>query len=151
MSCSVRAMREADLDRVMAIADSLVEAPRWPRGAYVAALRPGSAPRRIALVAEQEAAIAGFVVASVVGRQAELESIAVVGEAQGRGVGGNLLAQLIAELRLAGVGELDLEVRESNRAGRRLYERAGFREVGRRRGYYQEPVADAILLRLGLS
>jgi ribosomal-protein-alanine N-acetyltransferase len=144
-------MREADLDRVMAIADSLMEAPHWPRGAYVAALRPESAPRRIALVAEQEAAIAGFVVASVVATQAELESIAVEGKEQGRGIGGALLAQLIAELRLAGVDELDLEVRESNRAARRLYERAGFREVGRRRGYYQEPFADAILLRLGLS
>jgi hypothetical protein len=41
-----------------------------------------------------------------------------------------------------------LEVRESNLAARGLYEKQGFREVGRRRGYYADPVEDAILYTL---
>jgi len=36
-------------------------------------------------------------------------------------------------------------VRESNWASRRLYEKHGFRETGRRRGYYRGPVEDAVL------
>jgi ribosomal-protein-alanine N-acetyltransferase len=39
-------------------------------------------------------------------------------------------------------------VRPSNSVARKLYERLGFRPVGRRRRYYQAPVEDAIVLRL---
>jgi ribosomal-protein-alanine N-acetyltransferase len=39
-----------------------------------------------------------------------------------------------------------LEVRESNAAARALYARFGFREGGRRRGYYRKPVEDALVL-----
>lgn len=38
-----------------------------------------------------------------------------------------------------------LEVRESNMAARRLYEKLGFAETGRRRGYYANPPEDAVL------
>jgi [ribosomal protein S18]-alanine N-acetyltransferase len=48
----VRRMTEADLDRVMEIAESLKEAPHWSRSAYLAALDSQGAPARIALVAE---------------------------------------------------------------------------------------------------
>ena len=147
----IRRMAGADLDRVVAIADSLGTAPQWSRLAYVDAIVIDGTPRRIALIAEIDALVVGFLVASVVAPQAELESIAVAGEAQGRGLGTALLEALIAELRLAGAGELELEVRESNRAAAAFYARAGFREVGRRRGYYREPVEDAVLLRLALE
>jgi [ribosomal protein S18]-alanine N-acetyltransferase len=41
-----------------------------------------------------------------------------------------------------------LEVRESNLPARRLYEKHGFREVGRRRAYYRDPAEAAILYAL---
>jgi len=41
-----------------------------------------------------------------------------------------------------------LEVRESNTAARKLYERWGFREVGRRKSYYSGPPEDALLLEI---
>jgi [ribosomal protein S18]-alanine N-acetyltransferase len=147
----IRAMVEGDLDRVVGIAASLATAPQWTGAAYEAAIANGAALRRIALVAEAGGVVVGFAVASVVGPQAELESIAVAAEAQGRGIGSALLAALIGELRVAGVGDLELEVRGSNRAAAAFYARAGFLEVGRRRGYYRDPVEDAVLLRLSLS
>jgi ribosomal-protein-alanine N-acetyltransferase len=48
----IRRMTWADLDRVMEIAESVKEAPHWPRSAYLAALEPEAALRRIALVVE---------------------------------------------------------------------------------------------------
>ena len=39
-----------------------------------------------------------------------------------------------------------LEVRESNQAARRLYERCGFREVAVRKNYYERPREDAVLM-----
>ena len=47
-----------------------------------------------------------------------------------------------------GAGAVFLEVRESNRAARALYEKWAFLESGRRRGYYKDPEEDAILYRL---
>jgi len=148
---AIRTMVEGDLDRVLAIADSLSTAPRWPREAYAAAIGADGWPRRIALVAEVGGEVAGFAVARLVAEEAELESIVVPGELQGRGIGWALLSELIRLARLAGAREIGLELRESNRTAGRLYERAGFREAGRRLGYYREPVENAVVLRLALK
>jgi [ribosomal protein S18]-alanine N-acetyltransferase len=143
-------MAEGDLDRVMEIASSLATAPQWMRSAYEAAIVSGDGPRRIALVAEHSGEVIGFAVARMVAPVAEIETIAVVARKQGHGFGLSLLLAALGELRLAGVEDVELEVRSSNRAALCVYERAGFREVGRRRGYYREPVEEAVLLRLGL-
>mgnify|MGYP002582415600 FL=1 len=41
---------------------------------------------------------------------------------------------------------MTLEVRESNLAARRLYEKNGFEIVGKRKNYYEKPAEDAILM-----
>jgi len=145
---TTRAMLEGDLDAVMAIASALPTAPRWERSAYEVAISIGDGPRRIALVAECSGEVVGFVISRVIGLVAEIETIAVVAEAQRGGVGSRLLQATLQEARLAGATEVELEVRPSNQAAIRLYARAGFREVGRRMGYYREPVEDAVLLAL---
>jgi ribosomal-protein-alanine N-acetyltransferase len=144
-------MAESDLGRVMAIGASMREAPQWPRAAYAAAIVPGAVPKRIALVAEVEGAVAGFVVGLVVAAQAELESIAVDRAVQRRGIGAALLNALIREAVLAGAGEVLLEVRASNRRAAQLYSKAGFAEIGRRPGYYLDPTEDAVLMRLSIG
>jgi [ribosomal protein S18]-alanine N-acetyltransferase len=144
----VRRMRESDLDRVMAIAASLKDAPHWKREAYLAALDAGRTPHRIALVAEGKAAesLSGFAVASVVTPQAELESIAVAAAAQGQGIGGALLQALAAELRKGGIVEVLLEVRASNGNALGFYRNLGWSETGRRPRYYADPEEDAVLM-----
>ena len=60
---------------------------------------------------------------------------------------------LLQELRRQG-GELafiTLEVRESNQGARTLYDGLGYREAGRRRGYYFHPKEDAIIMTLELK
>jgi [ribosomal protein S18]-alanine N-acetyltransferase len=144
----IRAMAEGDLDRVLEIASSLPTAPHWTRPAYEAAIFGKDGPRRIALVAEHSDEVIGFAVLRRIGPVAELETIAISEKAQGAGCGSVLLRAVLKEARLAGATEVELEVRPSNAGAIRLYAGAGFREVGRRRGYYLEPVEDAVLLRL---
>jgi len=91
--------------------------------------------------------LAGYVVALVIGTEAEIADLAVAPDWRRRGIGQALLARSVAELVAVGVRTLYLEVRESNAAARTLYETNGFRSVGRRRGYYRQPVEDALLLR----
>jgi ribosomal-protein-alanine N-acetyltransferase len=145
----IRAMTADDLDRALAIAAGLERAPQWPRSAYEAALDP-TKPRRIALVAEDpaEGRIKGFVIALLAPPEAELETIAADARVQRQGIGRLLLDELAAAAGLAGVTEIQLEVRASNLPARALYHAQGFVEVGVRSGYYSDPKEDAVLMRL---
>jgi ribosomal-protein-alanine N-acetyltransferase len=58
---------------------------------------------------------------------------------------------VLAEAMESGVRALYLEVRDSNSAARALYASRGFDMVGRRRGYYQRPQEDALVLRRDLA
>jgi ribosomal-protein-alanine N-acetyltransferase len=146
-------MSAADLPRVMEIAQSLEEAPEWPPAAWAAVLSRHAVPRRIALVAAEPLSgiIAGFAVAILVPPQSELELIAVVTRSRRRGIGRLLIAALASELLAAGMQELFLEVRVSNRAARDFYRALGFAETGRRARYYTDPEEDAVLMSLRLA
>ena len=95
--------------------------------------------------------IDAFLVACCVAGEWELENLAVAVEHRGKGIGASLLTEFknhaLAKEGLA----LYLEVRESNQPARRLYEKFGFGQTGRRRRYYVDPVEDAVLYRLKLT
>jgi ribosomal-protein-alanine N-acetyltransferase len=95
----------------------------------------------------------GFVMSRLAAGEAEILSIAVSSAEQGRGLARRLLDLHLR--RLAGVGcrTVFLEVDENNDAARRLYRRAGFREVGRRDRYYQHGPHEtaALVLRRDIS
>jgi len=148
----IRRMARADLDRVIRIEQSLKDAPHWPLAAYLKALDENSLPQRISLVAEDaETCVIGFVVACLVGPQAELETVAVAAEGQRRGVARRILAAMAEALKQLQVREVTLEVRASNHPALAFYRSIGFRETGRRPRYYVDPVEDAILLSFGLE
>jgi ribosomal-protein-alanine N-acetyltransferase len=84
------------------------------------------------------------------GSQGDVQTIAVRADRQGRGIGAALLSALISEAAARGCREVFLDVRAGNAVARRLYRRAGFTDIGVRRGYYQPSGADAIVMRLKL-
>lgn len=151
-SLVVRAMVVSDLDRVLTIAMKLDQVPQWPRAIYESMFDPAQTGRRIALVAEEAESgkLAGFAVAGVVPPEAELESIGVSTAYQRRGIGGRLVEEMATILRLRGITKVHLEVRDSNRAAKGFYGSLGFRESGRRRGYYVDPIEDAVGMHLDL-
>lgn len=79
--------------------------------------------------------VAGFALARVVIREAELLLLAVKKKWQRHGVGHLLLESFVFTAQRRGAERLYLEVRDGNPAIS-LYSQAGFSEVGRRRGYY---------------
>lgn len=89
----------------------------------------------------------GYVVALVIGPEAEIADLAVAPESRRLGIGRALLERVLAVLGEVGAQTVYLEVRESNQAARTLYEAKGFESVGRRRGYYRNPAEDALVLR----
>jgi [ribosomal protein S18]-alanine N-acetyltransferase len=80
--------------------------------------------------------LAGFLVFRVVLDEAELLTLAVEPGVQGRGIGGRLVARFLAAAAARGAVRAFLEVAADNVPARAVYGRAGFAEVGRRRGYY---------------
>jgi ribosomal-protein-alanine N-acetyltransferase len=65
-----------------------------------------------------------------------------------RGIARRLLSEGLAQARTLGAELAWLEVRPSNAPARALYESFGFKEVGRRPGYYDDTQEDALLLTL---
>jgi ribosomal-protein-alanine acetyltransferase len=143
----IRVMVPADIPPVMAISDSLPDAPHWRSEIYQDMLDPARTPARICLVAEDsDRRVVGFGVMVLIPPQAELEAIAVTEERQLRGIAGNLLSDLLTRLKRRDITEVILEVRESNRSAQAFYRASGFVETGQRRGYYADPQEDALLL-----
>ena len=147
-----RRMVPADIPQVVAIADSLPDAPHWKAEVYQGMLYPTRTPARICMVADDsDGRVVGLGVMVLIPPQAELEAIAVNGERQRQGIAGNLLSDLLTELKRIHITEVILEVRESNRIAQAFYRASGFVETGLRRGYYADPQEDALLMRRGIS
>ena len=142
----IRPMTAADLSSVMQMATALANVPRWSERSWQEAIKPP----HIALVAADAAGLYAFAIATLAAGEAELQTIAVSVAQRRRGVAHQLLSAVLAELRRASVAELWLEVRISNAPAIALYRALGFQETGRRRGYYSDPVEDALLMRLPL-
>ena len=88
-------------------------------------------------------ALAGFIISRRAAGEAEILSVAVAHAWQGRGLARRLLDLHLRHLAGLGIRAVFLEVDEANTPARRLYARAGFHEVGQRRGYYRRGAKDA--------
>ncbi len=80
------------------------------------------------------------------GGQGDIQTMAVARNYQGQGLGSLLLDGLMVEGWRRNVDEIFLEVRADNEVAKGVYERAGFREIARRPGYYQPGHIDAIVM-----
>ena len=77
---------------------------------------------------------------------ADIANIAVRGSLRRSGIGEKLLRKLMDDGYRAGVERFSLEVRASNTPAIALYEKLGYRQEGLRRGYYENPREDALIL-----
>ncbi len=75
-----------------------------------------------------------------------ITNIAIRPDYRRKGIAFSLTEGLKTEAQNLGLSFLTLEVRESNLAAIKLYEKSGFQVVGKRKGFYSEPKEDAILM-----
>lgn len=101
-------------------------------------------------VAEADGEKAGFAEMRIVADEAQIFSVAVDKDLRGRGIGDALLRHLVQKSKELGCNTLTLEVRAGNEAAISLYKKMGFKEVGKRKGYYGGR-EDALLMDLDLS
>ena len=140
----MRVTNESNIDRLVEINTEVFTHP-WTREMFLDEL---SHPRRSYLLAVYGPSriIVGYCSVWRVDDTLQVNSIAVVGAYQGRGVGGALLDEVVTLGRRLRVVSVSLEVRSSNDAARGLYRRYHFKETGRRSAYYSQPTEDAVIL-----
>ena len=92
----------------------------------------------------------GEVIAYIIGRkippEGEIYRIAVREDKRQRGIGYRLLSYALKTELGSGVETVFLEVRSKNTAARALYTAYGFKEIGIRKNYYQNPSDDAVIM-----
>lgn len=142
----IRAAVPEDIPQIVSLADSSETAAHWSAREYDA-LFAAEAPERVAIVSEEAGAIAGFVIARCGMAEWEIENVVVSRALRRRGIGEELIREILRRAGERGVTEIFLEVRESNVAARALYGKWGFEEAGRRSRYYCDPEEDALVLR----
>ena len=99
------------------------------------------------LVAVDGNTVAGYVGSQSVLGETDMMNIAVSPDYRRQGIGEKLVTELVEGLKVRGNHSLMLEVRASNIPAQKLYEKLGFRLVGRRPRYYHNPKEDALILR----
>jgi [ribosomal protein S18]-alanine N-acetyltransferase len=139
----LREMRAEDAPTIAAIEHASYDFP-WTEGIFRDCLRVGYKCR---VLCAGEALI-GYAVLAIGAGEAHLLNLCVRAERRCAGHGHYLLERMIELARSDGADRIFLEVRPSNDAGRRLYQRAGFEEIGRRPRYYQALLGreDALVL-----
>lgn len=78
--------------------------------------------------------------------EAHITILAVDPEYQGKGLGQGLLFALLVSAWKRKLERATLEVKVSNQRAINLYQKFGFKEAGRRKGYYQDTGEDALIL-----
>ena len=143
----------ADIAAMRALEQQADITAHWSDREYRAIFETG-APPRIALVADASPGpfkVEGFLIARCALQEWELENIVVAAGSRRQGVASALLEELLRRAKAERATSVLLEVRASNAAALKLYEKLHFLQDGRRANYYQHPTEDAILLRRRLS
>jgi ribosomal-protein-alanine N-acetyltransferase len=137
-------MTEDDLDPVRAIEEAAYGTDAWTRRALEDELINGFSSY---IVAEDSSGqVLGYAGVWFMRDQLHLVTIAVDPPAQRRGIAARLLLDCLRQAREAEMPSVVLEVRESNTSAQALYERFGFKKLGRLRKYYKDDGEDALVM-----
>ena len=145
---TVRDMTLDDVPAVSALEQRLFPVDAWPLQMFLDELSQPETRRY--LVAQGSDGIVGYAGLMCIEPIADVQTIAVVPEYEGRGIGTTLLTALIEEARRRRAADVLLEVRADNPRAQQLYVRFGFEQIHVRPRYYRDGV-DALIMRLQLA
>jgi len=139
--------QEAVLPQIQRIEQQSFTVP-WTEAMLRLQLSPDS---HVFLTAQADGQVVGYIGMMYVLDEGYISNVAVHPDYRRQGIARALIRALEARARGMLLSFLTLEVRESNAPARALYAECGFREVGRRKNYYEKPAEDAILMTLTLE
>ena len=142
MNCQLTALKADHVPQIAALEAESFSAP-WDAASIRGEL---DNPLALWLVAEADGVVLGYVGSQLCFEDADILNVCVAPAARRRGVAAALMAELEQRLLPRGAEQITLEVRASNEAALRLYEKLGYRQAGLRKHYYEKPREDALIL-----
>lgn len=137
----LRAMQECDISDVAEIERQCFAHP-WTQEQLLEELDNPTARFYAAVLDGKAVAYMG---ANNIAGEVYITNVAVLPEYRGHGFASCLMAVLLSVSEKEKAEFVSLEVRESNQPAIRLYEKFGFTEQGRRKGFYRDPEEDALI------
>ena len=141
----IRRMTKEDISAVVEIEKQCFSLP-WSEKSFEDSL---SREDTIFLVCEDEV-ITGYMGLYLSYDEASVTNVAVSPEFRKKGYGEALVAESKKQAKEAKAETIFLEVRVSNAPAISLYKKLGFEELGVRKKFYEHPVEDAIIMKVGI-
>ena len=98
----------------------------------------------------EEKEVTGYIGMYICYDEASITNVAVSPEYRKKGYGEKLVIAAKEAAKAAGAASILLEVRVSNELAISLYKKKGFEELGIRKKFYEHPVEDAIIMKVGI-
>lgn len=143
----IRKMQKEDIEGVLEVEKESFKTP-WTRRLFFDELEN---PRTVYYVCCSEDEILGYGGMWHVVDEGQITNIAVKKNSRKKGIGSKILEEIINWSKEHDIKVIELEVRQGNFGALELYKKYGFRAVGKRKGYYKEPLEDAVLMDLRLD
>lgn len=147
MDIHIIPMSEREIEGIVALekecfsdpwsAPSLKEELANPNARFFAAVKNGE--------------VLGYIGCILVCGEGSITNVAVSEGARRQGVASYLLEALIKALKAENAESIFLEVRTSNEAAQKLYEKFGFVICGERKDFYRNPLENAYIMKLSLN
>jgi ribosomal-protein-alanine N-acetyltransferase len=143
-------LTEDDLSSVLEIENLSFPHP-WRQSTFIGELNNYPITIPLAIIHRPDDFLIGYVILWFIQDEVQISNFAIHPHFRRKGVGEYVLREILDKSRREGAAEIFLEVRPSNTAARTLYEKLGFQILGVRKGYYQSPKEDALLMRKSLT
>lgn len=142
MEVIIKPLTEEYVDQVCVLEEEAFSMP-WHRESFLEMIANENACYLVALIGEEVVASCGL--RHIVG-EGEITNVVTKGTMRGKGIGRQILLQLLEEGAKMGAEAFTLEVRVSNAPAIHLYESLGFLSEGIRKNFYEEPTEDALIM-----
>lgn len=142
MDYEIQEMRVEDIGEVAALEGQFFSMP-WSEQGFLSFLRSKDT---LYLTVRSSKELIGYCGLLQSFDEADITNVAVMERYRGQGIGRAMLTELMERGKRRGIERYTLEVRISNEAAYRLYCSLGFESVGIRKGFYEKPREDAIIM-----
>lgn len=150
ISITIDFMKKEDIDLVLKIEQASFSMP-WSRNLFLSEFRSPLISTLMVALAENDKGsrkVIGYIVFWLAADELHILNLATAPEQRRQGVAKKLVFAALKRAYQKGAKRAFLEVRSSNASAQKLYSNLGFTGTSVRRGYYDAPVEDAVLMTL---
>ena len=142
MGLVIKPLTEEYVDQVCILEEEAFSMP-WHKESFLEMIQNPNACYLVGILENEVVASCGL--RNIVG-DGEITNVVTKGFWRGKGIGKQMLLQLLEEGSNMGVEAFTLEVRKSNHTAIGLYEKLGFVTEGIRKNFYEDPIEDALIM-----